>query len=71
MNQEEASNAMDKFLDDAALAEVKNLTILHGKGKAVLKQMVWKRLRRDPRIEKIKLGEPFEGGDGVTIVRLK
>ncbi len=71
MTQEEANDVLDKFLDDAALAEVKNLTILHGKGKAVLKQMVWKRLRRDPRIEKIKLGEPFEGGDGVSIVKLK
>ena len=71
MTQEEANDILDKFLDDAVLAEVKNLTILHGKGKAVLKQMVWKRLRRDPRIETIKLGEPFEGADGVTIVKLK
>jgi DNA mismatch repair protein MutS2 len=71
MTQEEARETLDRFLDDALLAGVKNLTILHGKGKAVLKQMVWEKLRRDSRIETIKLAEPFEGGGGVTIVKLK
>lgn len=67
----EAEAALNKFLDDALIAGVKNLTILHGKGKAVLKQLVWKKLRRDPRVETIRLAEPYEGGDGVTLVRLK
>lgn len=71
MTSEEAKEALDKFIDDAQLAGVKNLIVLHGKGKAVLKQMVWKKLRRDQRIESIKLAEPYEGGDGVTIVKLK
>lgn len=71
MTSDEAKEALDKFLDDAQLAGVKNLIVLHGKGKAILRQMVWKKLRRDQRIESIKLAEPYEGGDGVTIVKLK
>jgi DNA mismatch repair protein MutS2 len=71
MTSDEAKEALDKFLDDAQLAGVKNLIVLHGKGKAILKQMVWKKLRRDQRIESIKLAEPYEGGDGVTLVKLK
>jgi DNA mismatch repair protein MutS2 len=71
MTQEEAKEALDQFLDDAMLAGTKNLTILHGKGKAILKQLVWRKLRRDIRVETIKLAEPYQGGDGVTVVKLK
>lgn len=71
MNTYEATEALTKFIDDAVITGVKNLTIVHGKGKAVLKKLVWQKLRKDPRVETLKLAEPFEGGDGVTIVQLK
>ncbi len=71
MTAEEAKMLLERFLDDAQLVGAKQLTILHGKGKAILKKMVWERLRRDPRVETIRLAEPYEGGDGVTIVKLK
>jgi DNA mismatch repair protein MutS2 len=71
MTAYEAEEALAKFLDEAVIAGVKNLVILHGKGKAVLKKMVWQKLRKDPRVEALRLAEPYEGGEGVTLVQLK
>jgi DNA mismatch repair protein MutS2 len=71
MTREEASEALGRFLDEAAASGSGDLLIVHGKGTGALRQMLWQRLRRDPRVAKVKLGEAAEGGSGVTVVTLK
>ena len=71
MTRDEADQAVGRFLDEAVLNSSTELFIVHGKGTGALRQMLWTRLRRDPRVEKIRLGETAEGGSAVTLVTLK
>ncbi len=61
---------VEKYLDDAMLAGVKIVTILHGKGNGVLKKQVAKLLSSHPFVESFRPGGLKEGGDGVSIVTL-
>jgi DNA mismatch repair protein MutS2 len=70
MTREEADDAVTKFLDEAMMAGSSELTIVHGKGGGVLRRALWDRLRRDSRVESVKLAEPAAGGSGVTVIRL-
>lgn len=71
MSREEAAEALERFLDEAVSLGVKQVWLVHGKGTGVLRRMVRETLRRDPRIDTFRLGEPAEGGDGVTVVTMK
>lgn len=71
MTREEALDALDKFVDEASATGTVELRILHGKGTGVLRKAVWDRLKRDARVEEVKLAEAAEGGAGVTVVKLK
>ncbi len=71
MTREEAEVALNRFLEEAEIAKVKELLILHGKGTGALRQMLWRRLRGDKRVEKVRFAEPNEGGMGVTLVTLR
>ncbi|MBQ7065157.1 MAG: endonuclease MutS2 [Firmicutes bacterium] len=71
MNTEEALSAVDKYLDDAYLAGLEKVTIIHGKGTGVLRKEVQNFLRRRPQIKSYRLGTYGEGENGVTIVELK
>lgn len=71
MTREEADEAVGRFLDEAAASGSHELFILHGKGTGALRQMLWRRLRRDQRVVHVKLAESAEGGSGVTLVTLK
>jgi DNA mismatch repair protein MutS2 len=71
MTQEEARDALTRFLDRAELAEAREASVVHGKGTGVLRTMLWDMLRKDKRVAQIRLGEPNEGGNGVTFVTLK
>lgn len=67
----EAVFAMDKYLDDAYLAGLQRVTILHGKGTGALREAVQKELRKSPHVASFRLGSYGEGDSGVTIVELK
>ncbi len=71
MTKEEAGLAVDRFLSEAMAAGAQDLSILHGKGTGTLRQMLWQRLRRDPRVAEIRFAEPAQGGMGVTLVKLR
>ncbi|MCL6465836.1 MAG: endonuclease MutS2 [candidate division WOR-3 bacterium] len=71
MTREEAEEALDQFLAEAEAAGAKELSILHGKGTGTLRQMLWRRLRKDQRVSEVRFAEPREGGMGVTLVRLR
>lgn len=70
-NIEEARVIIDKFLDDAALANLESVRIIHGKGTGALRKGLQDFFRRHPHIKKHRLGDFGEGGDGVTICEIK
>lgn len=71
MDSVEALNTLDKYIDDAVLAGLAEIRIVHGKGTGVLRNAVSSYLRRDPRVKSFRLGEYGEGDAGVTIAELK
>lgn len=68
---DEAVDKIDKFIDDAYLAGMEAISIIHGKGTGALKTGVHEFLRRHSKVKKYRLGEFGEGDAGITIVELK
>lgn len=68
---DEAVDKVDKFIDDAFLAGMDTISIIHGKGTGALRNGIHEYLRRHKRVKKYRLGEFGEGDAGVTIVELK
>ncbi len=62
---------LDKFLDDALLAGLSTVTIVHGKGTGALRTGVQSYLRAHPRVKSFRLGQAGEGDAGVTVVELR
>ncbi len=71
MMGEEAWFAVDKYLDDAIMYNMKVVHLIHGKGTGALKNALWKFLRGDKRIASFRIGKYGEGDGGVTVVELK
>ena len=66
----EATQEIDKYLDDAVLAHVSKVTIVHGKGTGALRNGIHQYLRKHPLVSSFRPGEFGEGEYGVTIVEL-
>ena len=71
MLSDEATAAVEQFLDSAILSNLETVTIIHGKGTGVLRQAVHDILRRNKQVKEYRLGRYGEGESGVTIVTLK
>jgi len=67
---EEVASALDRYLNDAYLANLPFVRLVHGKGTGVLRQVVREYLKSHSLVKSSRLGEAGEGGDGVTIVTL-
>jgi len=67
---DEAISQLDKYIDDALLAGLNEVFVIHGKGTGALRQGVQSYLREHPRVAGIRIGELNEGGSGVTVVKL-
>ena len=68
---DEAIASLDKYLDDAYLAHMKSVRVVHGKGTGALRQGVHQYLKRQKHVDSFRLGEFGEGDSGVTIVTFK
>lgn len=68
---DEAVAELDKYLDDASLAHLNSVRIVHGKGTGALRQGIHKYLKRQKHVKSFRLGAFGEGDAGVTIAELR
>lgn len=68
---DEAIERVDKYLDDAFLAGLEQVTIIHGKGTGKLRRGLQEYLKEHRQVKDYRLGVPNEGGTGVTVVKIK
>ncbi len=67
---EQALEELDSYLNDAAMAGLSSVRIVHGKGTGALRQAVREQLARNPLVKSYVSAPPQEGGDGATVVNL-
>lgn len=68
---DEAIALLDKYLDDAYLAKLHQITIIHGVGTGALRNAVQAHLKKSKYIKTYRMGEYGEGGYGVTVAEFK
>lgn len=71
LSVEEACHQADKYLDDAYLAGLKIVSLIHGKGTGALRAALHRYLSTHPLVKNFRSGNAQEGGTGVTVVELK
>lgn len=70
-NLDDALANTEKYLDDAFMAHLEEVTIIHGRGEGILKKGIQDMLKRHKQVKSFRKGNYNEGGEGVTIVNLK
>ena len=68
MRAAEAKESVERYLDQAVLAELSEARIVHGLGQGVLKEIVRTTVLSHPGVAKFRHGAPEEGGYGVTVI---
>ena len=71
LRRDEAEAALLKALDDAVVADLPYLRIVHGKGTGALRQLAHAVLSADIRVQRFGFAPAAQGGHGVTIAELK
>lgn len=71
MTVEEALVQVDLFIDGAVMNQLKQVSVIHGKGTGALRSGIHSHLKRHPSVTEFRLGRYGEGEDGVTILTLK
>ena len=67
----EAMEEIQRYIDDAILLSVKEVSILHGKGDGILRQIIREYLQGVDEIEQFRDAHVERGGQGITIVRFR
>ncbi|MDR2156806.1 MAG: Smr/MutS family protein [Clostridiales Family XIII bacterium] len=70
-NLDDAERVVDKYLDDAFLAGLHEVIIIHGRGEGILRNGLRGMLKGHRHVKSIRPGDPGEGGEGVTVVVMK
>lgn len=70
-NLDDAVMDVEKYLDDAFMAGLSEVTIIHGLGEGILRTGIRSRLRSNKHVDSYRKGGYNEGGDGVTVVKFK
>ena len=70
MNNEEAAYILEKYIDDAIMAGLDSVSVIHGKGTGALRKGVQAFLSGHPRVKGLSIGEINQGGTGVSVVKL-
>ena len=68
---EEGEGILDKFLDDAVMAGLTDVLIIHGKGTGALKKGIRAYLKQHQHVKEARIADLNEGGDGATAVKLR
>lgn len=71
MMVDEAESVVGKYLDDAILAGLSEVLVIHGKGTGALRKGIRSYLKSHRSVQDISIGELNEGGDGATVVKLR
>jgi DNA mismatch repair protein MutS2 len=71
MRLDDAEAVLIKALDDAVLAELPYLRVIHGKGTGAVRAMVHEMLKHDSRVARFALAPANQGGSGVTVVEFR
>jgi len=61
---------LDKYLNDAFMAGLYQVRVIHGKGTGTLRQVIREQLAKHPLVKSYRAGDYGEGGAGVTMVEL-
>lgn len=70
-NLDDAVMDVEKYIDDAFISGLSEITIIHGRGEGILRKGIQQSLRRNKNVESFRKGAYQEGGEGVTVVKLK
>src|SRR4030095_3036881 len=68
---DEAVDAVDKFLDEASLASLSQVRIVHGHGTGALRRAIGDLLKGHPHVARFLAAPPDQGGTGATLVELR
>ena len=68
---EEAMNRLDKYLDQAFMADLLRVHIVHGKGTGAVRNAVWQHLEVHPLVKSFCLADYGQGDYGVTVVEME
>ena len=70
-NMDDAVMDVEKYIDDAFISGLKEVTVIHGRGEGILRKGIQDMLKRNRNVDGFRNGGFNEGGDGVTVVSLK
>ena len=71
LNNEDAAYVLDKYIDEAVVSGLNEVSVIHGKGTGALRKGVRSFLGNHPRVKSVEVGQFNQGGTGVSVVKLR